>query len=228
MNYYIYIVIIVILFYFYYYHSMPIKELFSNNSNTIILLGDSIFKNNLYVSNSNMSIENQLMLHNPNVINKSQDGAVIVDVFYQIENIPEKYNKKTTNIYISAGGNDIINYYLYKNIPKSNIDTLDVIFKKYTRLINSLLVKFDKSSLFICDIYYPKSNRYKSFHPLIKLWNQKLECLSQSKNITFVRISDEITSDDDLTHEIEPSYKGGLKIVKKIINTIKSNNIIYF
>ena len=223
MNYSIYIVIIVIFTCLYGYYltkkeSLTIKEMFTDNS-TIILLGDSVFKNNLYVPTPDVSIEKQLKLENPNIINEAQDGAVIIDVLYQLEKVPYKYNTKNTNIYVSAGGNDIIYYYLYKNIPKSNLDQLNIIFEKYKKLINSLLVKFDEPKIFVFDIYYPQSNRYKPFYPLIKIWNNKLQDLGREKNIEFIPISDEMTEKSDLTHGIEPSSIGGLKIVQQIMNT---------
>jgi hypothetical protein len=225
MNYLIYIVIALLFIYLYYFNltNNPIKEYFTDNS-TIILLGDSVFKNNLYVSNPAVSIENQLKLENPSLLNEAQDGAVIIDVFDQMEKLPESYNKKTTHLYISAGGNDIIYYYLYKNIPKSNLDQLDTIFKKYTKLINSLLVKFDQSKVFLFDIYYPQSERYKPFYPIIKLWNQKIEDFTREKNIEFIPISREITEPTDLTHEIEPSSTGGLKIVQQIIDSMTDSS----
>jgi hypothetical protein len=192
-----------------------IIEPFSSVKN-IILLGDSVFKNNLYVSDKN-SVESILDRRIPHLINNSQDGAVIVDLYSQMEKIPDSLNVSNTNVFVSCGGNDLINYYFDKRINNSNLyNIIDDIFQKYSKFIDSLCVKMDKCNIVLLDIYYPKSNQYIKYYPLIEILNKKLYDFTSIKGLVIIQISDSMTEEDDFTHQIEPSLKGGEKIANAI------------
>lgn len=208
----LYIILILLLIFIFFKNKN--MEPFSSVEN-IILLGDSVFKNNLYVSGKN-SVEDILHRRIPYLLNNSQDGAVIVDLYSQMEKIPVSLNNTNTNIFVSTGGNDLINYYFNKNISNSNLYIIDDMFQKYIKFIDSLCVKMDKCNIVLLDIYYPKSKQYIEYYPFIKIWNKKLYNLSKLKELEILKISDTMSEEDDFTHHIEPSIKGGNKIATAI------------
>jgi hypothetical protein len=215
-NQYIYLIMLICMIgLLFLYYKNNIIESFVNDE-TVILLGDSILKNNIYVSHEN-SIEQQLKQHRSEVICEAQDGAIISDVYYQMEQMPDSLNKNSVKIYISVGGNDIINYFIYSNVESSNFYKLHDIFIKYRILIENLKSKFKECKIVLIDLYYPVSNTYKEYYPLIKDWNDKLKNYANSNNLQLVEISKEISSPEDFINDIEPSIIGGEKIVNLLL-----------
>ena len=84
-----------------------------NKKETLVLLGDSILKNNSYMDYNEKSVEHLLKeKSNNNCFNYAEDGAIIIDCYDQLDKIPDDLNNKRTTIYLSVGGNDIINHYI--------------------------------------------------------------------------------------------------------------------
>jgi hypothetical protein len=79
----------------------------------------------------------------------------------------------------------------------------------------------DKARILLLDIYYPTNNQYKEFYPLIKGWNEmQLEYASGTKD-GLLKISESLTKPEDFAFDIEPSDKGGKKVVEAILSSIK-------
>jgi len=105
MNYlYIFILCFIILavsFYTQYRYEAINTEDFSNNNdkNSIVLLGDSILKNNSYVKNG-QSIEDILReKKGDNLYCLALNNSTIVDVYSQIDSIPIELNNENTTIF---------------------------------------------------------------------------------------------------------------------------------
>lgn len=180
-----------------------------NKEHILILLGDSILKNNVYVSRGE-SVEDILVKQNKNkisIINYAIDYSRIEDVYNQINEIPDNLNTNYTNIVISIGGNDILS--------KNNI-SLQNLFSNYKNLIEYLEKKMNKSNIILLDIYYPHSSIYNHYKDTISEWNNMIYEFASNKN-NIIKISNLITNKDDLTYEIEPSAKGGDKIARAIL-----------
>ena len=127
------ILIIVILFNSY----IKVKEGFNNNDGRIILLGDSIFKNNNYVF-PGYAVEDILKKKEDPIV-LAMDNARISDVEHQIEMLPNKYNNSLSKIFVSVGGNDILHEYEYKR--SKDMRPLTNIFNKYKKLISDIKSK---------------------------------------------------------------------------------------
>ena len=211
----IYIIFLLILLIFLFSKQNRIESF--STKETIILLGDSVFKNNLYVSNE-YSIESILTRELPNFQNQSQDGAMIVDLYSQMEKIPNSLNNKNTLIFISCGGNDILDYYYHNEISNNFLEEL---FNKYSNFIDSLCVKMNECKIILLDIYYPQNVNYRKFYKLISVWNQKLNKFAVSKDLQVICISEIIVHENDFIYDIEPSQEGGQKIAQLIINYTK-------
>ena len=229
----------------------------NDNKNIIILLGDSILKNNSYVQ-SGSSLEDFLIKtldkskdYNYELLNYAEEDGTISNVYTQLESIPSKYldtgNKYNIKIFLSVGGNNILNLIkedqiLVLNDSIWNSEGLEHkllnIFDKYEHLINAIKAKFPFSNtqLFLLNIYYPygdnsitktKDNmnyKIKELYNSIKLWNNLLkDYVSQNKsnnNTKLINISEIVKNKDDFTFIIEPSKKGGQKIANLIASEL--------
>ena len=221
--YYIFFFIIVIAIILNIYEMMRedkfVIESFYTNNESIVLLGDSILKNNSYVENGK-AIDNLLTEKSKsNVYSYAEDGSNIIDVYSQLDKIPLELNQKTTSIYLSIGGNDILTQYVDKMADIRNITALSIIFSEYVKLIESVKTRFNLCKIVLLDIYYPKTIIYKIYHSLIKKWNEMIYNYANSKsNMLILKISDTLILDKDLIFNIEPSTSGGEKIVNSILS----------
>jgi hypothetical protein len=225
MNYlYIFILCFIILavsFYTQYRYESINTEDFSNNNdkNNIVLLGDSILKNNSYVKNG-QSVEDILRENKGNNLYcLALNNSTIVDVYSQIDRIPIELNNENTLIFLSSGGNDILSQYVDKHDSDvSDTHILNVIFIAYKKMVKSLQTKMNKAKIVLIDIYYPHSNQFSQYNPIVKEWNQMLKKYAREKSYGLIQISKRVTSIDDFTLSIEPSEKGGEKIAQSILN----------
>ena len=224
MNYlYIFILIFIILvvsFYTQYkYESINTETFSNNNKNSIVLLGDSILKNNSYVKNG-QSIEDILRENKgDNLYCLALNNSTIVDVYSQIDSIPLELNNENTTIFLSSGGNDILSQYVDKHDSDvSDTHILNVIFIAYKKMVKSLCAKMNKVKIVLIDIYYPTSNQFSQYKPIVQDWNKMLEKYAREKSYGLIQISKSVTASDDFTLSIEPSEKGGEKIARSILN----------
>jgi hypothetical protein len=193
------------------------KEYFTARNN-IILLGDSILKNNSFVD-ENESIEKLLQKStNANITCFAQNNSKIVDVFSQLQKISLNMNDKTTTIFLSVGGNNILEILdIY-----TTGDKLNHIFGAYKNLIKSIRTKMDNSNLILLDLYYPTNLKFAPYKDLISEWNKQIYSYSNENNIQVIKISGLLTTPEDFTFDIEPSNQGGSKIVQQILETFSS------
>ena len=205
-----------------YMNSKPIRETFSSSNNrTFVLLGDSILKNNAYASDGK-GIDDLLLERNKQTYSYAVDNSNIVDVYNQINEIPVDLNTPSTTIFLSAGGNDILNHYHESGGDIRDTSVLSTIFAAYKKMIKAIRAKMNQCNLVLLDIYYPDNTKYTQYHPIISEWNKLIYDYAdqQSNNInTVLRVSRMLTQNDDFTLSIEPSSSGGLKIADSILNS---------
>jgi len=197
-----------------YTRSTVIKEPFTNND-TIILLGDSIFKNDSYVSEGK-SVESLLKEKtNKKIYIYAENDALINTMYTQINKIPIDLNSPSTTIFLSAGGNDILEKYVEFSNNDVPDDYINTIFAAYKTLVKSIQTKMNKCNIVLLDIYYPNNIKYNQFKPLLEKWNNLLNSYASDKKNNIdkvIRISEVLTKPEDFTHDIEPSEIGGEKI----------------
>lgn len=218
MNTYIIIFCLFISILLYYYYKKYINNRNTQSfitKKTVILLGDSILNNQLYVP-SNKSIPYLLQTNKDlNVINYAQDSATIYTIFKQLDKIPLEYNNKNTTIFLSAGGNNILNIKYSDNNNDQNISAnLHKIISNYNKLVESIHTKLPLCKLYLLDLYTPKDNFSINYNDIQK-WNNNI--YKQSNNIIY--LSKIINNSNDLTN-IEPSIEGSIKIADSIYNSI--------
>ena len=197
-----------------YTRSTIVKESFTNND-TIVLLGDSIFKNDSYVSDGK-SVEFLLKEKtNKKIYMYAENDALINDVYLQLNKLSIDLNSPSTTIFLSVGGNDILEKYVESSNENVPDDYIYTIFKSYKTLVKSIQTKMNKCNIVLVDIYYPNNKTYSHFKPLLEKWNNLLDSYASDKKNNIdkvIKISEVLTKPEDFTRDIEPSEIGGEKI----------------
>jgi hypothetical protein len=209
------------LFLLFYSANFNINENFDVVKANIVLLGDSILDNSLYVF-SKKSIANLIEERNQGeTYCYANDGATISDVYNQLEFIPKEIN---ASIFLSVGGNNILHH--YENckdcfIDKNSNDFLNSTFDIYKDLVKSITIRCPNNKIYLLDIYYPTDEKYKIYHNIVSKWNQMLYAFAlNNKNVSGVlQISNMLKKEEDFAYNIEPSQQGGYKIAEKIIQS---------
>tara|TARA_A100001015_G_scaffold12651_1_gene14903 strand:+ start:1165 stop:1809 length:645 start_codon:yes stop_codon:yes gene_type:complete len=212
-QYILYFVIIVLLLYFA-YNLYQHREGIQNKVTHIVLLGDSIFQNNNYVPKSK-SVEYLLKekLSIPSLV-LAQDNAIIYDIPKQYNSMPLNLNAKTTNLYISIGGNDLLNLYEHNNTNNSKL--FNMVWEIYKKTI-LMLIDSTQCNIILTDIYFISDPNYSKYIPMIKKWNSNLYQFADQHKLNVFKISKILTQPKDFTNSIEPSVIGGNKMVNSFI-----------
>ena len=203
------------------------RETFALNkpqNHKIILLGDSIFKNNIYVpENKSVSALLKKEYGKNNVLVLAMDGATIKEMTRQIDIIypHQKYNNKNTYIFVSFGGNDIIDNFI---LNKTHV-SLEELFQRYKSNMTYLKNKVPKANICLTTVYYPQQESYNR-EKLIKKWNNKIIYYAKINNYLILNLHEHLLDKTDFTNKIEPSVKGGKIIVSQINKIINQNQII--
>jgi hypothetical protein len=187
------------------------KEGLTNNSN-IVLIGDSVLNNSKFVS-PNKSVADILKTKTPNVYNYAKDGATIQDCYAQLDEIPIDLNKAETYIFISAGGNNILN----KNGQLSS-EELEAMFNKYMEFVSAVRTKFASAKINIMNLYLPANPRYQSYKDSVEEWNKLIEDNSSKigEMYNIVDLYGMLNNLNDFIYDIEPSDTGSEKIANII------------
>ena len=195
-------------------------EAFNPNNDLFILLGDSILQNGLWVSEGKAI---DFILHEKTkgkTISLAVDGSKIVDVYSQINDIPNNIDNKITTVFLSVGGNDILEY--VENSPNDiNENILIPMFSAYKKLVNSIKARLPNANIVLLDLYYLDNLKYKKYHNIIEKWNNFIYNYATDKQNgieAVLKISNILTKPEDFTFGIEPSSAGGLKIVNEIMS----------
>lgn len=200
-------------------------ESFSSNksSRAIVLLGVSILKNNSYVPNGKAVdniLEERSLKNDKNIelYSLAENNSKIVDVYSQINKMPLDINIKSTTIFLSSGGNDILSFYVDQQGDTTDTGFLNTMLADYKKLIKSIQTRMDLCQIVLLDIYYPTSNQFTQYKPILEQWNSLIADYARENSFGLLQISHVVTSDDDFTLGIEPSEKGGEKIAQLILD----------
>ena len=200
-------------------------ESFSSNksSKAIVLLGDSILKNNSYVIDGKAVdniIEERSLKNDINIelYSLAENNSKIVDVYSQINKIPLEINNKSTTIFLSSGGNDILSFYVDQHGDTNDTGFLNTMLAAYKKLVKAIQTRMNLCQIVLLDIYYPTSNQFTQYKPILEKWNDLIAAYARENSLGLLQISHDVTSGDDFTLGIEPSEKGGEKIAQLILS----------
>ena len=188
------------------------KEYFTQikNKKTIILLGDSVFNNNTYVEKG--KAVNELLEKNADenttIICLARNESTINTIYQQLSDVNIDLNDKLTTVFLSLGGNDIM------NMREKNVDD---IFEKYNTLTKAITTKLPNVKLVLLNVYYPPNKA--NYNSRIDKWNTMidLQYKNNDKNIHILNLANLLTDPSDFVFDIEPSSTGGEKIANKIL-----------
>ena len=168
-------------------------------------MGDSMFANEDYVFR-NQSVLHHLSKHHYNSLSIAKDGAVISDLYIQLLQIPHQYKKKQNLLFISIGGNNILNEYNKNTANKSDMKKLSKIFKDYKNAVLKIQKK-SNMTIILLNLYYPST--MPDFHPLIDYWNKSVNMFANERDIKVLEVSKLLRKPNHFKQGIEPSNKGG-------------------
>lgn len=182
------------------------------NSNNIILMGDSVLNNSNYVS-SEKSVFEILKTKSKKVLNVAQDGATINDLYVQLDKVPLDLNTSDTYIFISAGGNDILN-------KRGQLDNAELtrLFNNYMDFLKALRTKLGSTKINIMNLYLPANPRYQSYKSSVDRWNEMIKQNSSKigEMYNIVDLNSLLRTPDDFVYDIEPSEIASEKIANVI------------
>jgi hypothetical protein len=196
-----------------------INEKGTNDNGTndnIVLIGDSILNNSAYVS-QDKSVPDLLSkkMNGSTIYNFAKDGSTLNDCYTQLDKISLELNNSNTTIFLSCGGNNILN-----NLGTRDVKSITNLFRQYSELIVSIKTRVPNASLYVLNLYYPTNGHYKSYYKTIEQWNTLLQDNASDLDYTLINLSSLLVLDEDFVYNIEPSFKGGQKIVDAISNTV--------
>lgn len=206
------IISIVIIFSCAYYKTLKEGLTNNNDKNNIILMGDSVLNNSNYVPKGK-SVYDNLKTKLDNVLNVSEDGATINDLYLQLDKIPIELNSSETFIFISAGGNNILN-------KQTNTD-ITQLFDSFMDFLNALRAKLSNVKINIMNLYLPANPRFQSYQKSIDKWNHLINQNSSKVGEMYnvVDLNTLLTTYSDFVYDIEPSESGSEKIATIIYLT---------
>jgi lysophospholipase L1-like esterase len=204
------------------FESFVNEQLENQNQNkstkNIVLLGDSILNNSDYTfpKDSVPSLISQQLEKSPEktLYNLAKDGATINDCVNQLKSFPPELNNSETSVFISAGGNDILNGRRTENTE------ITKLFAKYMDFIQSVKTRLDKTNIILLKLYYPVKPSYKIYYPAVTQWNQLLVKNSSTFGYDLLETDKLIILEEDIVYDVEPSAKGGKKIADAVISLI--------
>jgi hypothetical protein len=196
----------------------------------VVLLGDSIFDNKVYVGAAGKDVVTHLRENLPNgwqATLKAVDGSLIKDVSEQLSDILFD----ATHFVVSVGGNDAIRNSDVLQMKASNSAEVlneiagrrEIFEQHYERMLQNLLSKNLPTA--VCTIYFPNFPE-AVFQRLavtaLSIFNDVIIRQAVANNLPIIDLRLICNEADDYANAIEPSDKGGRKIAAKILELINN------
>lgn len=193
----------------------------------VVLVGDSIFDNGLYVQGGR-TVTDQVREALPphwDVTLLAQDGSLIADVIQQLEQVPES----ATHLVISVGGNDILGEI---SVLGTRVDTVgsgirrladirDRFERDYQRL--ATLLRSRGLPTVVSTIYDPRfadPTLLREAVAALCLFNDVILRSARRASLPVLDLRALCTSPEDFATPIEPSPTGGAKIARAIRDAV--------
>jgi len=197
----------------------------------IVLFGDSIFDNKVYVGENGKAVITHLRERLPNgwqATLKAVDGSMIENVSEQLLDTPTD----ATHFVVSVGGNNaIMNSDILQMKADSSAEVLSEIADRreifelhYEKMLQNLLSKNLPTA--VCTIYFPNFPE-TIFQRLavtaLSVFNDVIIRQAIINDLPIIDLRLICNETDDYANEIEPSDKGGKKIAAKILELINKH-----
>jgi hypothetical protein len=186
----------------------------NNNSRNVVLIGDSMLNNSNYVyqGESVPDLLSKKLVGNATVYNFAKDGATIADCYSQLDKTFVDLNSAKTTIFVSCGGNNILNSRQTEKIDVTNL------FAEYSELIKSIKSRVPNADLYVLNLYMPANGHYTSYKATIDQWNQLINDNASVLGYSVLKTDDLLVAEEDFVYGVEPSLKGGTKLASKLFD----------
>ena len=197
----------------------------------IILLGDSIFDNGVYVPGG-PDVVKQLRSILPAGSSASLlavDGAVTRSVASQMTRLP----RDATHLVLSVGGNDALGASHLLGSPARSVgeavmllaQAQDEFAREYERMLDGVLAAALPTA--VCTIYDtpPSAPQHRIIKAALSLFNDRITRAAFSRALPLIDLRLICKEEGDYANPIEPSVQGGGKIAAAIAATFASEKI---
>jgi lysophospholipase L1-like esterase len=194
-----------------YYNTNFNIEGFTQKKLDYVLMGDSVLNNYPYVKEGKSVTD--LLKDNTSgkVLCLAKNNATISQVYLQVDNIPYVLDSTNTTIFLSIGGNDILDKSEQGDL------SIDSLFDNYIKLVKTIKSIVPKPTLILFDIYYPKDDKYAKYYSIVQQWNTMLYNFVLENNLKMFKISAVLTESTDFKNGIEVSTTGSEKLVDALL-----------
>ena len=193
----------------------------------IVLLGDSIFDNEIYVPDG-FSVSRHLLnsARDWQTTLLAVDGSVTTEVVDQLPKIPDD----ATYLVISTGGNDALNsigiFYMPVNTVGEALSHLGRVRDNFQLNYREMLKQVMAANLpaAVCTIYNSVPGLGNEEKTALALFNEIIfqEAGMFKLPVIDLRIICNEETDYSALSPIEPSHLGGIKIAQAVISTVKN------
>lgn len=191
-------------------------------SRHLVLLGDSIFDNQSYVTEGNSVIEHlrRIVPQSVRASLLAVDGDVADDVVMQMKGIPVD----ATHFALSVGGNDALGAIPVMSVPAASVNdalgkltTVRKGFHNSYRRVLRELADVGKPTV-VCTVYEDVPGLTEELKTALSLFNDVItrEALATGASVIDLRNLCNEPADYSAQSPIEPSEQGGRKIAKAI------------
>lgn len=197
----------------------------------IVLLGDSIFDNAVYVGGGpDVAAQLNAMLPTDwKATLLAVDGSVAVDVISQIDRIPET----ATHLIVSAGGNDGLSRaeILHKRTTSvgTAVNELATLRAEFQQNYSYMLAALQGCGrpLAVCTVYdphFPEAMTQRLTTTALNIFNDCIlrEAITRGLPVLDLRLV--CDSPEDYANEIEPGIPGGKKIAAGILKLFETHD----
>ena len=108
-------------------------------------------------------------------------------------------DSKSSFIFLSSGGNDILSFYVDQNGDVTDTGFLNTMLTAYKKMVKSIQTRMNKCQIVLLDIYYPTSNQFAQYRPIIEEWNTLIANYARENSLGLLKISQSVTSSEDFT-----------------------------
>lgn len=195
----------------------------------LVLAGDSVFDNDGYVPGEAGVIEQlrRSLPHGWSGTKVAVDGDCVMHVTNQLVSVPAG----ATDLIVSAGGNDARAHSALlskvedtEHLNRLILEPLADFRINYRRMLGAL--RKTGLRIHVCTIYTAipfKDPVWRQFAPAaIKMFNEIIIAEARAHAVSVIRLDHACVDDDDFSvvSPIEPSNRGGQKIVDCILSTL--------
>lgn len=201
-------------------------------SGHVVLLGDSIFDNKVYLGPNEPATIDRLRSELPagwKGTLAAVDGDVTADIAAQLETIPAD----ASHLVISVGGNDALQAQgvlakAVANVAEALVALGEVragFQAAYGKMLDGVL-KLNKPTV-LCTIYdprFPEKPRQAAAKMGLIAYNDVITRTAVSRGLPLLDLRVLFTEASDYANAIEPSSAGSLKIAKEIIRILREHD----